>query len=406
MVERARKFGLTFSAIAIVALAVAVSAYWLSNKPRAERKPAATPPPMVETLSPPLIEHEVTIHAMGNVMASQSVNLNARVSGMVVAVSKNFIEGGFLQKGEPIVELDPTDFKLMVEQRRADLEKAKFNMKLEMGQQAIAQKEFELLGGDLNQQARELVLRKPHLSAAEAAVKAAEAALAQAELDLSRTKPVSPFNAIVEARNANIGSWVNTFSTGTPLVKLVATDHFWIDVSVPVNRLGWIAIPDINSSKGAPVKVTYELAWGADKYRRGVVKRLKASVESEGRMAKLIVEVSDPLSQRPENAGQPPLMLGTLVRVEIGGKRLRNVYRLPEGAVHDGHELWLKTADGSLSIKQIDPVWAEGGNVFVDKEQLPENPEVVVSGLATPVNGMQIRTLAAKAGQPGAAELQ
>jgi RND family efflux transporter MFP subunit len=393
-----------FLPLVVIILTGFMSAYWLTNKPRAERKTIDALPPVVETLFPELVEHSVTIHAMGNVMASQSVNLNARVSGMVVSVSKNFIEGGFLKKGEPIVELDPIDFELAVEQRRADLEKAKFSLTMEMGQQVIAKKEYELLGGELNAQAQEMVLRKPHLNVAKAAVKAAEAALAQAELELSRTKPVSPFNAIVEERNANLGSWVNTFSTGTPLVKLVATDQFWIEVSIPVKRLSWIAIPEINSTRGAQVKVTYEQAWGKNKYRRGVVKRLKAGVESEGRMAKLIVEVNDPFSQRPENAGEPPLMLGTLVSVEITGKRLSNVYRLPESSVHDGHEIWLKSTEGTLAIMDVESVWAEDGSVFLSKEQLPDNPEVVISGLSTPVNGMRLRSPSQKRTEVSAAK--
>ncbi|MGR9115992.1 MAG: efflux RND transporter periplasmic adaptor subunit [Gammaproteobacteria bacterium] len=376
----------------IILVAGLVSYYWLSNKPRASRKPVQAPPPLVEVVEPKILDHQTAIFAMGNVIASQSVNLNSRVSGMVVSVSKNFIEGGLLKKGEQIVQIDPTDFRLAVRQRKSDLARAEFNLKMEMGQQAIARREFELLGDNLGEQAKELVLRKPHLSAAQAALDAAKAALEQAELDLSRTKPVAPFNAIVTARNANIGSWISTFSTGTPLVKLVATDTFWIDVSLPMDKLRWIAIPGINSEQGSPVKITYEQAWGPDAFRTGTVKRLKAEVEEEGRMAKLIVEVKDPLSQEPENKKAPPLMLGTLVRVEIAGKTLTNVIKLPETTLHDGKTLWLMNDRQTLDMIEVEPVWSEQRQIYLSKDQLPGNAEVISSDLATPVKGMRIRT--------------
>lgn len=379
----------------LLLIAGSLSFYWLTNKPRANKAPAPVAAPLVEIIEPQPVNHQTTISSLGNVIASQSVNLNSRVSGMVVSVSKNFIEGGILKKGEKIVQLDPTDFRLAIQQRESDLEQAKFNLKIEMGQQSIARREFELLGTDLDDQASELVLRKPHLIAAKATVKAAEAALELAKLELSRTEPVAPFNAIVTARNANIGSWISTFSTGTPLVKLVATDNFWIDVSMPLDKIRWIDIPGINSIEGAPVEISYEQAWGADRYRRGKVKRLKAEVEAEGRMAKVIVEVDDPLCLLPENAKAPPMMLGSLVRVKIAGKMLNDVYALPETALHDGQTLWIVSDSGTLQFIDVEPVWAEDGLVYLTSDQLPATPRVIVSDLAAPVENMRVRIQAA-----------
>ncbi|NOQ36134.1 MAG: efflux RND transporter periplasmic adaptor subunit, partial [Methylococcaceae bacterium] len=274
----------------IILIAGGVSYYWMQNKPRANRKPPQKVIPLVEVITPEFKDHQLSVYAMGNVVAAQSVNLTSRINGMVISTNPNFIEGGILKKGEEIVRLDPTDYKLVIAQRQSEVEKARFNLKLEQGQQAVAQREFELLGGNLAPKEKELVLRKPHLNAAKAALAATKAALRQSKLDLERTKVISPFDAIVISRNANIGSWVSTFSTGTPLVQLVGTKHFWIDVSLSVDKLRWIAIPAINSKTGAKVKISYETGWGKGVYRYGVIKRLKAEVESEGRMAKLIVE--------------------------------------------------------------------------------------------------------------------
>lgn len=297
-----------------------------------------------------------------------------------------------LKKGEELVELDPTDYRLAIKLRESELARAQFNLKLELGQQAISKREFQLLGSELAPQEQELVLRRPHLNAAKAALAAAEAALKQAHLDLERTRPFAPFNAIITTRNANVGAWMSAFSTGTPLARLVGTDSFWINASIPIDKLGWIQIPGINSAQGSPVKVSYESGWGKGVYRSGVVKRLQAEIEPEGRMAKLIIEVDDPLSQKKSNKLAPPLMLGTYARVEIEGKTLHDVIRLPETIVHDGQQLWLMTDQQTLDIRAVNPVWIEQGHIYLDKDQLPDNARIITSDLSTPVQGMRIRT--------------
>ena len=381
-------------ALIIICVAGLLSSYWLSNRPRAPKVSAKVVTPKVTTVAVKVIDHPTTIFAMGNIIPSQIVNLTSRISGMVIEIGDNYIEGGLLKKGEKIVQLDPTDFHLIVQQKQSDLAQAEFNFKLEQGQQAIARLEFQLLGGgQLSEQEEELVLRKPHLKAAANKVLAAKATLQQAKLNLKRTLTVSPFNAIILERNANIGSWISTFSTGTPLAKLVGINSFWIDVSLPMDKLKWLSIPGISDKPASAVKISYDSAWGTGVYRTGTVKRLKAEVEPSGRMAKLIIEVDDPLSQQPANKNAPPLVLGTFVRVAITGHTLHDVIPLPESTLHDGQYLWLVDQRQVLIIKEVQPVWAEQGIIYLSKQQLPENAQVITSNLSTPVAGMQIQSV-------------
>jgi RND family efflux transporter MFP subunit len=380
-------------AIIIICLAGSLSYYFLSNRPRAPKVTGKVIVPKVTTQTIQVIDHATTIYAMGNVTPSQSVNLTSRISGMVTELGDNFIEGGLLKKGEKIVQLDPTDFRLIIQQRQSDLAQAEFNLKLEQGQQAIALREFELLGGELTEQEQELVLRKPHLKAAASKVQAAKAILQQAKLDLKRTLTTSPFDAIILERNANIGSWISTFSTGTPLAKLVGIKSFWIDTSLAMDKLKWLSIPGISQQAPSTVKISYDSAWGEGVYRSAVVKRLKAQVEPSGRMAKLIIEVNDPLSQQAVNKNAPPLVLGTFVRVAIMGKTLHDVIPLSENILHDGRFIWMIDSQQVLIIKEVQPVWIEKGMIYLPKQQLPENAQIITSNLSTPVAGMRIQSV-------------
>lgn len=378
-------------AVLILGISIALSNYWLSNKPKAERSVAKTVTPLVDTLSLQAGDYPIIVHAMGSVIPAKKVNLTSRINGMIISVSPHFIPGDFLSKGEQIVQLDPTDYQLAIKQKENALAKARFDLKIELGRQAIAKREFKLLNANLDAQSNELVLRKPHLALAQTAITAAKASLTQSKLDLQRTKTTSPFNAIVLETNAHIGSWVSTFSTGTPLIKLAGTDNFWVIAALSVDKINKIKIPKINSASGSEVKIFYHSAWGKNIFRSGTVKRLKAELESSGRMAELIIEIPDPLSQLPENKNAPPLMLDSFVRVEISGNILKNVIALNENLLHNGKQIWLLTESNTLEIKTVQPIYHESGKVYISAEQLPENARIISSNLNTPVQGMVLR---------------
>ncbi|SHE23462.1 efflux RND transporter periplasmic adaptor subunit [methanotrophic endosymbiont of Bathymodiolus puteoserpentis (Logatchev)] len=379
-------------ALVILTITFSLAYYWLNNKPKAKRVNANKVAPLVKVFPAQAIDYPITITAMGSVVPAQKVNLTSRINGMVTSVSPHFMPGEFLKKGEQIIQLDPTDYKLLVQQKENELEKAKFNLTLEQGRQAIAQREFTLLNAPLDKQSKNLVLRKPHLALAKSAIKAAQAALTQARLDLSRTRTVSPFNAIVLETNAQIGSWVSTFSTGTPLIKLAGIDSFWIIASLSINKLSKIAIPSINSNAGSKAIITHSAAWGSQGSREGTVKRLKAELEASGRLAELIIEVKDPLSQQAKNKGAPVLILGSFVRVQITGDTLHNVIALPNSVVHNGIQLWLLSKQNTLEIQTITPIWKGDNQIFIDAKQIPKNARIISSNLSTPVQGMTLRT--------------
>lgn len=378
-------------ALLIIMAALSLAFYLLTNKPKSISKPTDIKAPLVNVLQTKVIDHQVTIQAMGTVIPAKQINLTSRINGMVTSVSPNFIPGSFLQKGEYIVQLDPTDYRLAIKQKENELAKAQFNLTLEKGQQAIAEREFNLLSADLDEQSQALVLRKPHLLLAQSNVDAAKAALKQAQLNLKRTKTVSPFNAIVLSTNAHIGSWVSTFSTGTPLIKLAGTDSFWVVATLAVSDLTKITLPTPRSKQGSIVKIFYPSAWGDKVYRLGEVKRLKAALEPNGRMAEVIIEIKDPFNLYSKNNQLPPVILESFVKIKIQAKPLKNVIEIPESAVHAGNTLWLLTKNNKLSIKPIIPLWVEQAKVFITSSSLPPESQLIISHLNTPVNGMQLR---------------
>lgn len=385
---------LSILAAAVLVVGGGLAHYWLTNRPRAHRRPPHEAAALVEVAQVKPSDHRVTVRAMGTVVAAQTIQLAARISGQIVHVSPEFLPGGRFEAGRKILQVDPSDYELAVQQRQSEVTKAESDLKLEMGRQAVAKREYELLGETIRPEDRELVLREPQLRATEAALAAARASLRKAKLDLERTAVRAPFNAIVQSKNVGLGSQV---SVGQTLAALVDTDEYWVQVAVPTDELRWIDIPDGQGTAGATARIHHEAAWGKGALRTGTVERLMTELEPHGRMARLLVLVKDPLRLTAANAKRPRLILGAYVRVEIAGKRLRNVVLIPRVALRDGCRVWIMLPDGTLDVREVNIVRRTEGSVCVS-DNLREGELLITSNLPAPVPGMALRK--AGAGNP------
>ncbi|MCK4680091.1 hypothetical protein KAT82_03145, partial [bacterium] len=124
----------------------------------------------------------------------------------------------------------------------------------------------------------------------------------------------------------------------------------------------------------------------------------------QGRMVRVIVEVSDPFSLRSANAAAPALLMGSFVDVEILGQTIADAVVVDRRYVRDGNRVWLMDNDGNLRILTIEPVYTGEGHVFVT-EGLEAGERLVTSYLSAPVEGMPLRVKGdAAAGDKGAAD--
>jgi RND family efflux transporter MFP subunit len=368
----------------IIAAGIIGARYLIETGPKAERRERKHHAPLVEVASITPTNQMVTVHAMGTVVPSKNINLTPQVSGRIIEIDGQLEPGGHFTKGQKMLQIDPSDYKLAVDEKQAEIEQVQADYRIEEGQQAIAKQEYELLGQSVSQQDQDLILRKPQLQTIAAKLKVAQSQLEQAKLDLDRTTINAPFNAMVISRNVNIGSHV---TTGTALTELVGTDTYWVQVSVPVDQLKWITFPSKTNKYGSTVKIFNEAAWGKQTYRDGYVVRLSGSLEEEGRMAQLIVAVNDPIAI---NTNAPPLLLDSYVRVEILGTELQNVYRIPRTALQHDDQLHV-FKDGKLDIRNITIVH-RGPQFVLVTEGLHHDDLLITSDISAPVKSMPLRT--------------
>jgi RND family efflux transporter MFP subunit len=374
--------------VVIVALGACCAYLVFKSGPEAKRRQPVRQATWVQVLTAQRTSPQVNIQAMGTVMPARQVALHSQVSGRVMELAPEFVIGGHFQAEEMMLKTDPREYQLTIVQRQSDVTRARYELKLEIGRQDIAKREMELFqsGKSASKTDRALALRKPHLANARASLKAAKAALAKARLDLERTEIKAPFNALIQEKLIDLGA---NISPQTLLATLVGTDQYYVEASIPANHLQQIKIPSDSQTIGA--RVTIKPDAKAKSAYPGRVIRLRADLEREGRMARILIAIQDPLGlQIPVPPDKSPLLLGAFVNLEIEGPHLKELFAIPVTALRDGKRLWIMDTDNILEIRDTEIVWRERETVYV-KNGLHEGENLIVSAIAAPVAGMPLR---------------
>ena len=283
-----------------------------------------------------------------------------------------------------------------MKQLASEVARVEADRQIELGRQRVAQKEYELLGETVSAEEKALMLREPQLENIRAILDGTSARLEQAQLDLARTAITAPFNAVVMSRDINLGSSV---SPSTTLATLIGSDTYWIEAPIPASQLRWISTGQPTNAAGSLVRIYDTTTWGSNRYRSGQVIGLTAMVEENGRMAKLLVEVRDPLALQPASAGQLKLLLGSYVRVEIEGKTIANAASIARELIRDGDQLWIMDDQGLLDIRPVEIAFRGQEQILVTGG-IRAGERLITTNLPSPVEGMTLRLKDAEVADP------
>lgn len=323
------------------------------------------------------------LQAYGEVNPHREVQIQAQVSGITTVIDDRLIVGGIFKSGEELMRIQPIDFEFAVDQREADLARARMQHALELGRQEVAKREWQLLGDKQPVEAsrKRLALRVPQLRQAEIALTAAESTLQRAQLDLDRTIIRSPFNASVLSENAEKGQLIT--ATGN-ICRLVCTDDYYVITSLPQNMAKHIrTLEDHGISAKARIHTS------GSEMREGTVIRFLSDLESNSRMARVVVEVKDPLALEDANAGREKLFLGSFVKLKIELPTLQDAIRLPRTHVRSGDTVWV-WKDEQLEIRKLAIRHRESEDLIITKG-LVDGDQIITSSLPVATPGMRVR---------------
>lgn len=368
-----KKFTTLIICALLVLIALLAARILIATAPEAERKRPPRQTLLVETLQTRIQNETVKIEVAGTVIPAQEIELRTPVNGKILWTSDQFIAGGRVKKGEVLVQLDTNNYTLAIENANAGLAQAQFEYEMELGRQDIAKREWALLkADDATEQERALALRIPHLNASKAALASAKARVRRAELDLGRTTLTAPFNALVRSRYTSVGTQANP---QTLLARLAGTDVYHIEASIPMDRLKWISFPGSRATVHSASGGTYQ----------GTVIQLTGSLETRGRMVRILIAVNDPWGA--ETPIEKPLLLGEYVETIVEGSTLENVTRIPRRALREGNVVWLDT-DGKLDLQPVEVLFRESDSILV--RGLPADSFLITTDIAAPVPGQPV----------------
>lgn len=172
-----------------------------------------------------------SVEVTGTVQAERIATLASRVVANVVELRAS--AGRRVSAGEVLVVLDDRELRHRVQQAKEAVAGAEAALAQARSDYRRDKPVFEQKG--LSAYAFEHT--ETNLRTAEAACRRLQEAEREAEVDLSYAQIRSPFAGIVVDRQANLGDQA---SPGKPLVTLYQEGRFWLEASVPEERLSRI----------------------------------------------------------------------------------------------------------------------------------------------------------------------
>ena len=379
----------------IFVLAVCIAALFVFNRPEARKRPQKPVALVVDVVPVEQGNFPVVVEVMGEVAADREVQLSAQVGGAVISTVDHFAPGGLVKTGEALLQIDTRDYELEVSRQEALFHQAQGAYEIEQGYQKSAREDLRLLDKNRSQKDSDtyLVLRGPQLKQAEAQLQSARSSLEKARLDLERTTVRAPFNGLIVERLVNVGTRV---APQQALATLVGTDNYWVKLSVPVDKLPWLEVGEDGS------RAIVHMSDGRGD-REGYVARVVGKLEEGSRLAPLIIVIHDPLLlQAADNDSRKTLLLGDYVNVTLHGRMLEGVYRVPHQYVRNGNIVWT-ARDKKMVFVPINVLHKDRDYTYFNAD-LQQNERIIISNIATPVDGMQIEISGNQPSPPDAPE--
>lgn len=383
--------------ILIVIAAAAVMIYMVKHRVRPEKAEIREMTVPVEVIPVKLETTRIRITGQGTVTPAVQVSLRPEVSGRIVSVHEDLVPGGTFQKWDILYRIDPRDYEARVATAEQTVANAELMLKQELARQRVAEREWTLLNGSVDTSQdngdRELTLRIPQVKQARAAFSAAQESLRHARLNLDRCTVHAPFNAMVVREAVDVGQVV---SNQSETAVLAGTDEYWVQVSIPMEHVVWIHFPK-NGDGGSTAIIHQDTGNGSLK-RTGDVARLMGDMAEAGRLARVLIRIPDPLKTNGER--DLPLLIGSFVNVEIQGRELSDIVRIPREALHSIERgatgqirtinaVWIMNGEDRLAIREVEVDWRTENEVFIHNSLKPGD-RLIVSNIPTPLEGMKL----------------
>ncbi len=359
------------------------------HNPSAAPKPPPPPQVSVTTVTPHDIP--VTWEFVGRTQGFRDVQVRARVTG--VLLKRTYTEGSFVKKGTLLFEIDPAQFKAVLDQQQG----------------VVAQAEATLANANRNV-ARLQPLYKAHavsrkdlddaLSAqavAKANLESARAQLQQAQLNLDYTRVVAPISGLTGKANQSEGSLVTAGQT-SPLTTISQTDPIYVYFSFAdddyLKIRNEVAAKQMTFPPDGNFDVTLELGDGSTYAAHGRIDFRDNRIDANTGTIQARAEFPNPDGQ---------LVPNQFVRVIVNGAQYPQAIAIPQRAVlqgQGGQFVYVVDKNGKAERRAV-KVGEWIGTDWLIHDGLAAGDRVIVDGVQKVRPGAAVSIAPAQTAPPG-----
>lgn len=366
----------TLVAIVCIGLAISYNGQKMAqqaNGPKPE--PAKSVAPNVSVINAVPSTYQAYVSGHGEAKAHWALSLKAQVKGEITNMSEEFATGNVVKKGQVLAQIDNTEYLQAVASAKATLADAKLALQEEQDLGNQAKREWQR-SGVTQAPSSPLVFRTLQLEAAQATADNAQYALQTAQRDEKNTHISAPFDAVILSRDVDLGTYV---SIGDTLATLNSTDK--VEISVPLSLSQWQNLASDKSGEVILSDVTTQNQW------QGYIARFEQHLDDSSRQRSVVVALDKPFEQAT------PLLPGTFLAVQIAGKALNNVIKLPASAVSQEGLIWYVNEQNTLMSIQAQKLFERGDYVYISPIEGHTNLRVVARPLVSYLNDMLVNPI-------------
>jgi membrane fusion protein, multidrug efflux system len=338
-----------------------------------EEKPAP-PPPIVAVTS--VVQKQVPIHQdwVGNMLGNVDAEIRPKVEGYLL--TRLYPEGSFVNKGQPLFQLDKRQAQAAVEQATGNLERAR----AALAQTQIDVRRYTPLVAQRAVSQAELDKAQSEERAATATMAADQAALDNAKLNLAWTTVASPISGIAGVAKVAIG---DLMTPSTVMTTISNVDPIYVDINI--TEQDYMRFQKEKPSGTDKASLELILGNGALYPRKGRVLFLNREVDT--RTGTIQVRGEFP---NPGNVLRP----GQYARVRAITSLLKDALLIPQQAVSELqgiYQVGVVGADDKVTIQtvKLGPLF---GDMWVVDSGLQPGDKVIVDGLQRVRTGVTVST--------------
>ena len=373
-------FVIVFTAITLVILAI------LTLETPEKKEPTAILP-KVEIFVAKSTGLTVEAKSQGTVESRTETMLIAEVSGRIQSISNSFFAGGYFKKGDPLIEIDPIDYRgsLATAQSRYAEARLAYEQEKALSEQAI--EDWNELGKG---KGSDLALRKPQLEMTKARLESAQVGVEMAQRDLERTTVRAPYDGRIREKFVDVGQMVS--ARQSQLTRIYSTDTAEIRLPIALNDIQYLDLPEAysnNAQTKSKPKVSINARFGDETYTwEGVIDRTEGAIDSRTRLSYVVAQIDAPYEKK-NGSDRPPLKVGLFVEATIEGKQLSTAIKIPRQALRQDNTVYIVDNENRLEFKSVkvyktDTEWA------IITSGLDDGDRVCLTPLEYAVMGMQI----------------